>query len=333
MWSRGSCNEFDTGLEARFAGLQYSPDGQSLTVGDVHGIIAVWDIEASRRRNDLRVGDDIYRLSFSPDASVSIVSGSSAVTVWDLVRGKRLLRRPGLGEEIGVAAAVSPDWRVIAWGGTRDNEDEDDEVGVWDVDAQHDRPGIPVEGPPVGVAGIGLSPRGRIVAWTRSMGSHIVLADLASRRVIGGMRTRGSLQGNRLAFSPDGRTLASSASSGDDDERVRIDEITLWDVETQRQLGEPIPAGVYTVMDLVWSHDGRRLASGGFYLGNLRQSPGGVSLSDASVESWRPLACRAANRNLTRAEWKLAMPGVEYHVVCPGLAATDYTLRPPRTGR
>ena len=75
------------------------------------------------------------------------------------------------------------------------------------------------------------------------MGSHIVLADLASRRVIGGMRTRGSLQGNRLAFSPDGRTLASSASSGDDDERVRIDEITLWDVETQRQLGEPILAG------------------------------------------------------------------------------------------
>ena len=59
-----------------------------------------------------------------------------------------------------MAAAFSPDGRVIAWGGTRDNEDEDDEVGVWDVDAQHDRARYPGRGPPVGVAGIGLIPAG-----------------------------------------------------------------------------------------------------------------------------------------------------------------------------
>ena len=61
-------------------------------------------------------------------------------------------------------------------------------------------------------------------------------------------------QAYSVAFSPDGRTLAS----GDFEGTVR-----LWDVATGRQVGSPLTGHTGPVLAVAFSRDGRTLASGG----------------------------------------------------------------------
>jgi WD40 repeat protein len=156
---------------------------------------------------------------------------------------------------------------------------------------------------------------------------------------------------NSIAFSPDGKILASS----DDDGLV-----TLWDTQRHQQLGEPFRIPGLGVNSVAFSPDGKTLAFGGDdgtghlsvtlwdtqrhqQLGEPLRIPGGgwvsgtsisiafspdkkilavgsgnslVILWDVDIESWKERACRTTNRNLTRSEWKQYLENEPYHKTC-----------------
>jgi WD40 repeat protein len=68
-------------------------------------------------------------------------------------------------------------------------------------------------------------------------------------------------EANNLAFSPDGRLLASGGCAAYELSACTQGEILLWDVERRTQLGVPIRAHTSWVTDLAFSPDGHLLAS------------------------------------------------------------------------
>src|SRR5262249_54447764 len=90
-----------------------------------------------------------------------------------------------------------------------------------------------------------------------------------------------------VAFSPDGKTLAS----GNADHTVQ-----LWDLVTGRPIGSPLTSQSDQVTSVAFSPDGKTLASGS---------------ADHTVKLWdipytgntAAYLCASAGRSLTHAEW------------------------------
>jgi WD40 repeat protein len=112
-----------------------------------------------------------------------------------------------------------------------------------------------------------------------------------------------------IAFSPDGTTLASIGGGG----------LVFFDVATGRQLGDelrgpPVGVDLLETSTLAVRPQGDDVATG--------------NATDNSVIVWGPLPlnvdiaavrrhfCAIAGRNLTRAEWRLFVPGEPYHRTC-----------------
>jgi WD40 repeat protein/tetratricopeptide (TPR) repeat protein len=232
-------------------GLAFSPDGRTLAVGCVGGVL-LWDVATARLRHLLRETSTAGDLAFSPDgtrlavANVSGWAGAGAgVRLWDAVAGK----------PVGAfLAGQHPDSRrsffVLAF------TDGGQTLRVFDriagnlhvLDA---RTGAARHAPLVlaPAAEAAFSADGVALATSHSNGS-VQQWDPTT-----GMRSGALIELPqpvvRLRYSPDGQVLAVACR----DESVR-----LWDAASRSPLGPPLlhPVGV---LDLQFTQDGASLVT------------------------------------------------------------------------
>jgi len=266
-----------------------SADGAMIATGERGGTIALWNLADEKAPTVLQGHTDtVAGLSFTPDRKW-LVSGSwdGSVRIWDLESKREEVGwRDHLGGVIDVA--VSPvDGRVAVSGGV------DRQVRTWNVYG-HSRRDVAGYSR---VFGLSYAPDGGRLAVGRR--NSLLIRDLKT----GKQRT--ILQGFdgevRVAFAPDGQTLAtadgspnSSDKRGAGDPRVR--EIKLWD-PTTGTLRETLSAESHGTIALAYSPDGRTLAAA--ERDASLSSPGVVRLWDVHTsrvrhtlkgKSWMPRA-------------------------------------------
>ncbi|MFQ5427257.1 MAG: hypothetical protein ACE5EV_09260, partial [Gaiellales bacterium] len=144
-----------------------------------------------------------------------------------------------------------------------------------------------------------FSPDGRYLATISTAGA-ITLRDPATLERFGEplVRHRSQLIPFKFWFSSDGRRMFSIGADGSH---------ILWSTEDRAAIGDPFPADAETK---------------GFAALDVNQVAtivdDDVLVWNVNTDEWLDIACRAAGRNMTRAEWEELGPAdAQYTATCP----------------
>jgi WD40 repeat protein len=202
--------------------LVFSPDGKLLATADGQRVIC-WDTARGEQLWQARVAPN-SSLAFTPDGRTVIASPGPRERswhAWDAATGK-----PAAGLKLPeghpyARLAVAPDGRTLLFAQSLSVAGADGRVRLWDLRAGQLLHTLPVAGALGPFAPDGrsfLTNDGTLQRWELATGRPL-LPDTASL----GHR----LEVGRVAYSPDGRLLASSSNDG---------TVRLWEVATARPL-------------------------------------------------------------------------------------------------
>jgi WD40 repeat protein/serine/threonine protein kinase/tetratricopeptide (TPR) repeat protein len=250
---------------ADIAALVFAPEG-SILVGSVkkeknYSALRFWDVPTGRRLLDCEQSAGIYRPEFSPDGQL-LASGAEGekhplVKVWDVATGKLSQVLSGL-ELYPRDLHFAPDSKSLVAVGNEFMKRS--QVRQWDLAtgrlvASLDDPlpdvqstAVAADGALLAIGGGSMQADARGEAY-----GEIILWDLAARR------ERARLRGHRsvvwsLAFSPDGKTLASGG----------FDYLAkLWNATTGQELAT-LEGHKSTVLCVAFAPDGKTLATGSY---------------------------------------------------------------------
>jgi RNA polymerase sigma factor (sigma-70 family) len=241
--------------EAAVRAVTFSPDGRLLAAAGSLRSLLLWDAASGKQLASLPgLREEVRSLAFVPHAQglrLATGNGAGTVEILDLPDSATLRRSAdrtspvttlhSRGHRGGVyATAVSPDGKVIATGS------QDCTVRLWDaVTGKEFRR---LEGHTDWVGGLSFSPDGKYLASGGNDG-RIFVREAATGKVVR------QLQGRCVAFSPDGRLLATATMA-------QNPAIQIWDFATGRELRRLLGHRA-TIFRLVFSPDGKTLASGG----------------------------------------------------------------------
>jgi WD40 repeat protein len=248
----------------------FSPDSKYIA-STIFGAVKVWDTETGKETPTLKgFSGGAISVAFSPDGQrLASVYGDWTVIVWDAATGKELLTLKGHTGAVN-SVAFSPDGRRLASAG------EDQTVRVWDAATAKEL--LTLKGHTGVVTSVTFSPDGKRLAsgscqqvrfgpesglqhlpssnwdqtlniWDAETGPEALTLKAHARAVCS------------VAFSPDGRRLASASGVWDEKQReFTAGEVKVWTAETgKEQL--TITGHTTVVCGVSFSPDGKQLAS------------------------------------------------------------------------
>jgi WD40 repeat protein len=260
--------------------LAFSPDGKLLASGSAESSIHLWNVATGEPVGpSVGHGERVPSVAYSPDGKrIATAAWDHTLRLWDAATGKELRqwaptqetkRRYPHDEPMRLKRILfSPDGQFLA-ALTNDVDSFTENVQLWDAATGKERWLFPG-------ANMAFSPDGKLLACTgwdktdANRGVVIRLHDLSTGEMVRELRSFRSMLA-ALTFSPDGKTLATTAQAsfggrfGGEPEDQDTNSVHLWDVAS----GQPRLAfsGPPHGGSVTYSRDGKMMASLEF-LGN-----------------------------------------------------------------
>jgi RNA polymerase sigma factor (sigma-70 family) len=267
---RSFLHDSAAGRRASFTLVAVTPNGKILITRDTDEIMRVWDLSSGKEIRHMK-RDNAAALAVSPDSKIvakGLYGGDEKkqISLWDIESGQ-LIRTLGASTRIVPALAFSGDGKLLAAGDcypivlVDEKADATCAVRLWD--ATSGRLVREYTGHTGGVTGVAFSPDDKLVASASHDGTirlwghdgKLVRSIIVPEARIPILVERGQgIDGGgilTLAFSPDGRWIASGGYDGC---------VRLWDAATGRAL-HTMPGHGREVTSVVFSPDGKVLAS------------------------------------------------------------------------
>ncbi|MEO8659441.1 MAG: WD40 repeat domain-containing protein [Bryobacteraceae bacterium] len=278
--------------------VTFGSNGKMLALGSARntdrGELVVWDVGKVSP-----VGPPLKGLespvALSPDGKmVASTNGDGSITLWDVATGKPL------GNHVIVLSRRPIDTLDLFLFGPASRA----EALAFSQDSRTLAAGLCA-----GYFGSAQSISGRY-RGTDCRRGEIDLWDLTVRQPVGHRIAAHGDAVRNIAFSSDGRTLASASKDG----------IMLRDATTGDAIGPVLEVTNNMVSSMAFTPDSRILT--------LATRDGPVRWK-VDPNSWAARSCGIANRNLTQPEWEQYFPGKPYNRTCPTL---PNPLSPKTTG-
>jgi WD40 repeat protein/DNA-binding SARP family transcriptional activator len=285
---------------------------QRFVVGADHGRVQVWDVTGRKTHPDallhgLSRKAEVAGIAATDDGRViAAVNGwqqsqtapeQGELAIWrdgKLVGGKAL-HLTGFGD----AVALSPDGRIVAVAVEPPPGRMDGRVLVVNALTGAVERRINVKNASGSVRALAFAPDGTLATGTWS--GIVNLWNPETGQSIGHPTLVAPAPVSSIAFSPDGKTFATSGGSSGG--------TRIWQTATLQQVGSDFPGGAGFWGSVGYTPDSRYLVSV-FGDGTAYRWP-------VTVSAWENQACAVAGRTFTREEWRRFVGSPSYSKVCP----------------